>query len=88
MFRLLKELVTSGRTVVLTIHQPSSEIFDQLMLMAWGKAIYMNFVYKAINYFKSIGYSCPEQTNPADYFMELMSIESIHDVDSDDKEDV
>ena len=63
-------------------------MFDQLMLMAWGRVIYMNSAYKTINYFKSIGYLCPEQTNPADYFMELMSIESIHDVDFDNKEDV
>ena len=59
-FRLLKDLAVSGRTVVLTIHQPSSEIFemfDQLMLMAAGKVIYMNSADRGVDYFRSIGYS-------------------------------
>ena len=40
---VLKELTASGRTVVCTIHQPSSEvfaIFDQLLLMADGRVAY------------------------------------------------
>ena len=90
-FRLLKDLAVSGRTVVLTIHQPSSEIFemfDQLMLMAAGKVIYMNSADRAVDYFSSIGYSWPEQTNPADYFMELMSIEALQDPDTDNNEEL
>jgi ABC-type multidrug transport system ATPase subunit len=41
---LLSELSKQGRTVISTIHQPNSDIFnsfDQLMLMAKGKIIYM-----------------------------------------------
>ena len=90
-FRLLKDLAVSGRTVVLTIHQPSSEIFeifDQLMLMAAGKVIYMNSADRAVDYFSSIGYSWPEQTNPADYFMELMSIEALQEPDTDNNEEL
>lgn len=43
--RLLKSLADSGRTIIQTIHQPNSEIFenfDQLMLMACGKILYFN----------------------------------------------
>ena len=50
---------------------------DKLMLIAKGKTIYFNDASKAIDYFKTIGRECPELTNPADYFMTIMSIEGI-----------
>jgi len=43
---LLKKLAEKGRTVVATIHQPSSDIFtnfDQLMILALGQIIYFVF---------------------------------------------
>ena len=69
-----------GRTVISTIHQPNSDIyesFDLLMLLARGKIIYFNKADKAVDYFGSIGFQCPDLSNPADYFMTMMSIESI-----------
>ena len=47
------------------------------MLLARGKVIYFNEADKAVDYFSSIGYKVPEMCNPADYFMQIMSIESI-----------
>lgn len=73
---LLVKLAKSGRNVVSTIHQPSSEIFsifDNLMLMVRGHIIYEGLASQAVHYFSSIGYSCPKLTNPADYFMKIMS---------------
>jgi len=75
----LKDLANSGRTIISTIHQPNSDIFenfDQLMLMALGKIIYFNKANLSVNHFKGIGYECPTLSNPADYFMMMMSIES------------
>ena len=68
------------RTVVSTIHQPNSdifELFDYLSLLARGKIIYFNKADKSVDYFTSIGFQCPEMSNPCDYFMSMMSIESI-----------
>ena len=77
----LKELALSGRTVISTIHQPNSDIFenfDRLMLLAQGKIIYFNYANLAVDYFASLGpeYKCAELSNPADHFMTIMSIES------------
>ncbi|EAR86576.2 ABC-2 family transporter protein (macronuclear) [Tetrahymena thermophila SB210] len=66
-----------NKTVVFTIHQPSSDIWnmlDHVMLMVEGQFIYqgpggMNVV----NYFSSIGFKCPIHSNPADYLMSIMS---------------
>jgi len=74
---LLKNLaINEGKTIVFTIHQPSSDIFhmfDNLMILAKGKLIYQGPTHShiAVEYFSSIGYQCPEYSNPADYFIEI-----------------
>ena len=45
---VLRELANQGKTIVTSIHQPSSQIFqsfDQLILLADGKTIYMVIIY-------------------------------------------
>ena len=67
----------SGRAVVSTIHQPSSDIlrlFDDLILLNNGKIVYQGEVNNLVNYFSNIGYKCPEYTNPSDYlFMNILN---------------
>ena len=73
---LVKLAQKGGRTVVSTIHQPSSQIFglfDELILLVRGNIIYQGKSNMAVNYFSSIGYECPKLTNPADYFMKIMN---------------
>lgn len=78
---MLREMAwKETRTVISTIHQPNTEIFflfDYLSLLARGKIIYFGKADKSVDYFTSIGFKCPEMSNPADYFMSMMSIESI-----------
>ncbi|KAI9333965.1 P-loop containing nucleoside triphosphate hydrolase protein [Obelidium mucronatum] len=60
-----------ARTVVATIHQPSSEIFhlfDDLLLLADGRIMYQGPAHDAIDYFRKLGYPCPKTSNPADFF--------------------
>lgn len=52
-------------------------MMDQLMLLAKGRIIYMNQASLAVDYFASIDFKCPELSNPSDYFMSIMSIETI-----------
>ena len=54
------------------------------MLLAKGKIIYMNEAKLSVNYFAGIEHKCPDLTNPADYFMSMMSIEA---QDLEDHED-
>ena len=73
----LKNLAkTKNMTVIFTIHQPSSDIFrlfDRLLLMLEGRVIYQGYVKYVIDYFASINFQCPIHSNPADYFMSLIS---------------
>jgi ABC-type multidrug transport system ATPase subunit len=69
-----------NRTVISTIHQPNTDIyemFDRLVLLAKGKIIYFNKADLAVDYFDALGYTCPALSNPCDYFMTMMSKESI-----------
>lgn len=46
-------------------------------MLARGKIIYFNEARLSVDYFSGIGQVCPELSNPADFFMTMMSIESI-----------
>ncbi|KDO27026.1 hypothetical protein SPRG_07739 [Saprolegnia parasitica CBS 223.65] len=68
----LQKLAREGRTVIATIHQPSSELFvlfDRLYLLSDGQPIYNGKASDAVEYFASQGYQCPNYMNPTDYFM-------------------
>jgi len=52
-------------------------MFDRLVLLARGKILYFNYASKSVDYFGELGYLCPDTSNPCDYFMSMMSKESI-----------
>jgi ABC-type multidrug transport system ATPase subunit/ABC-type transport system involved in multi-copper enzyme maturation permease subunit len=63
-----------NRTVVVTIHQPRSNIvalFDQLILLAKGRTVYSGPFENCQAYFDNIGYTCPPGFNIADYLIDL-----------------
>lgn len=81
-----RELAAAGRTVVATIHQPSSEVFamcDKVLLLANGRTVYFGPTNDVVPYFAALGYPCPEYTNVADYVLSLINsdFETHADVD-------
>ena len=73
----MRTLASRGKTIVCTIHQPSSEIFetfDNLFLMAEGRVAYVGSIPRANDFFKSLGYPCPANYNPADFFIKTLAI--------------
>jgi len=62
-------------------------MMDRLMLLAKGKVIYFNEARLAVDYFATINFKCPELSNPSDYFMSIMSIETIEQEEMDDGPD-
>jgi ABC-type multidrug transport system ATPase subunit len=58
----LKKLALKGKTVVATLHQPSSEIFhmiDDLIVMAAGEIVYCGPANAVVSYFATLGFNCP-----------------------------
>ncbi|CAH9107832.1 unnamed protein product [Cuscuta europaea] len=63
-----------GRTVVMTIHQPSSRLFymfDKVLLLCEGSPLYFGRGSEVMNYFSSIGFSPSVAMNPSDFLLDL-----------------
>lgn len=74
---LMTSLARMGKTIICTIHQPSSQIFnkfDKLLLLAEGQTAYHGKASDAISFFSSINYPCPENYNPADHFIQTLAV--------------
>ena len=74
---LMRELANQGRTVISTIHQPSSQIFSKftdILLIAEGRTAFMGDIATASTFLASCGYPCPPHYNPADHFIEVLTI--------------
>jgi len=75
---VLLSLAGEGRCVVCTIHQPRSSIFalfDQLLLLSEGKVLYSGPAAAAAAYFAAAGHPCPPTFNPADWLLDLTSLD-------------
>ncbi|KAA8498384.1 ABC transporter G family member 22 [Porphyridium purpureum] len=74
----LRKLASNGRTIVTTIHQPRSNIFsmfDYFCLLAEGQVMFFGPAQDAVEYFARLHFRCPERFNPADYFVDLVSVD-------------
>ncbi len=72
---LLHSLAAKGMTIICSIHQPRSSIydlFDKLLLLKKGKTVYMGPASQAVGYFASLGHALPSGFNPADFFIDVV----------------
>nr|XP_002129437.4 ABC transporter ATP-binding protein/permease wht-1-like isoform X1 [Ciona intestinalis] len=73
----MKTVAKSGCTVICTIHQPSSEVFemfDDLMILAMGRVVYHGEIPGALQHYADNGFPCPRNYNPADHFIMEIAI--------------
>eukprot|EP01114_Cavostelium_apophysatum_P015588 TRINITY_DN4279_c0_g1_i1.p1 TRINITY_DN4279_c0_g1~~TRINITY_DN4279_c0_g1_i1.p1 ORF type:complete len:767 (-),score=153.56 TRINITY_DN4279_c0_g1_i1:58-2358(-) len=64
-------------TTVAVLHQPRYDIFlmydDVILLGRGGRTVYSGPANRALEYFSSIGFECPEHVNPADFYLDVIS---------------
>ncbi len=76
---VLKGLAHEGRTLILTIHQSRSDLFKHfgniLLLARGGSPVYAGPGNKMVPHFASLGFPCPTTTNPADFALDLITID-------------
>lgn len=69
--KIFRDLAHSERcTVVCTIHQPATQIFnlfDDLMVLKSGKIVYHGPADQVLDQYAQAGFPCPVHTNPADH---------------------
>eukprot|EP00939_MAST-03C_sp_MAST-3C-sp1_P004967 g4967.t1 len=77
--RHLKELTSRGLTLLLTIHQPSSDLwglFDKVSFLVDGRTIYFGRGGDhCLGYFKNCGHICPQFSNPSDWIISLINVD-------------
>lgn len=72
----LKSVARDGRTVISSIHQPSSEVFalfDDLFLLSGGETVYFGEAKQAVEFFAESGFPCPIKRNPSDHFLRCIN---------------
>ncbi|KAF2268532.1 ABC transporter-like protein [Lojkania enalia] len=77
--KTLRTLARKGRTVIVTIHQPRSEIwglFDNIILLTRGSPAYAGSAKDCLPYFAGLGYELPPFVNPAEYLIDIVSIDN------------
>jgi len=73
----LRDMAAKGKTIIATIHQPSSQVFalfDRVLLMAEGRVAYLGKTKEAQNFFSGLNFPCPLHYNPADHYVHVLAI--------------
>lgn len=76
---VLEGLAEEGRTVIATIHQSRSDLFPRfenvLLLTKGGQVAYSGKGKNMLPHFASLGYKCSSTTNPADFALDIVSVD-------------
>ncbi|KAI9352051.1 P-loop containing nucleoside triphosphate hydrolase protein [Obelidium mucronatum] len=73
-----KLAVTRGIVVLMTIHQPRTEIlelFDKIILLSMGKTLWFGPTNAALEHFAELGHPLPPKTNPSDFFLDIITMD-------------
>ncbi|SCZ97266.1 BZ3500_MvSof-1268-A1-R1_Chr4-2g07098 [Microbotryum saponariae] len=74
----LKDLANQGRTIIVSVHQPRSDvwdIFDHVLLLAkGGLTAYSGPRTDILKTLESCGAVCPTDFNPADFVLDVISV--------------
>lgn len=79
-----------GKTIITSIHQPSSAVFfgfDKLMLLADGNVVYFGTPQGSLEHVKELGLECPAGYNAADHHMDLLVVDSAIDEEDGDADE-
>ncbi|KAG7167303.1 scarlet-like 2 [Homarus americanus] len=83
--KMMREMAARGKTIVCTIHQPSTEVFlmfDKLLLLAEGRLAYIGSSSGALEFLDGLGHKCPSTFNPADYYIHTLAVHPGHELRS------
>lgn len=75
----LRALARKGRTIIVSIHQPRSEIWrllDRVILLSYGTSLYSGRTDGVLSYFKEQGFQIPPLVNPAEFLIDLAVVDN------------
>ncbi|KAL5727837.1 ATP-binding cassette sub- G member 1 [Ranunculus cassubicifolius] len=87
-YHVMKRIVgiarQDGTTIIASIHQPSTEVFQlfqNLCLLSSGKTVYFGPVTTANEFFSLNGFPCPTMMNPSDHFLRTINKDFDKDIE-------
>lgn len=86
--KALRQLTIEGKTVICTIHQPSTSVYhmaDQLILLSQGHVAYAGPAKQVDAFFGRCGYPIPKFVSSPDHFMRVISHKSFETEDDYNK---
>ncbi|RZC64823.1 hypothetical protein C5167_008511 [Papaver somniferum] len=84
MNRIVKLSRQYSLTVIASVHQPSSEVFDlfdNLCLLSSGRTIYFGPTSAANEFFALNGFPCPTMRNPSDHYLRTINKDFDQDIE-------
>ncbi|CAB3402167.1 unnamed protein product [Caenorhabditis bovis] len=76
--QILRGIAKSGRTIICTIHQPSSQLyqmFHKVMYLANGKTAFQGTPQQSIEFFEKCGHRVPDEFNPAEWIIYKLAVQ-------------
>ena len=94
--RFLKKLAAAGQSILCTIHQPNSALFENfdrlLLLQRGGECVYFGDIGKdavvLLEYFRKNGAICPSNANPAEWMLDAIGAGQASRIGSKDWGDI
>mmetsp|Transcript_25603 Transcript_25603/g.39665 ORF Transcript_25603/g.39665 Transcript_25603/m.39665 type:complete len:672 (-) Transcript_25603:317-2332(-) len=90
LMKMLKKFARSkNKTVISSIHQPSSAVFasfDKIMFLAEGHIVFYGTPAASLRYLDEKNLSCPAGYNAADHWMDLLVVDSARDQEQQEED--
>ncbi|XP_071701455.1 ABC transporter G family member 26-like [Rutidosis leptorrhynchoides] len=86
LIQILRENAKAGRTIITTIHQPSSKVFhmfDKILLISEGHPMYYGKARDSMSYFTSLRFIPNIAMNPAEFLLDLAAGQ-VNDINTPD----
>ncbi|XP_056163261.1 ABC transporter G family member 1-like isoform X2 [Syzygium oleosum] len=84
MRRIVSLAQQNEMTVLASIHQPSSEVFElfkSLCLLSLGRTVYFGLSSEATQFFALNGFPCPSLQNPSDHYLRTINTDFDEDIE-------
>ena len=76
---VLRGLALEGRTIILTLHQTRSDLFQAFstvpLLARGGDVVYSGQTSGMLHHVGPVGFKCPETTNPSDFALDFIIVD-------------
>ncbi|CCD63207.1 ABC transporter domain-containing protein [Caenorhabditis elegans] len=86
--QILKGIAKTGRTIICTIHQPSSQLyqmFHRVIYLANGSTAFQGTPQESISFFEKCGHRVPDEYNPSEWIIYKLAVQPGQEKQSNDR---